>query len=144
MQPPTFADAVAPERSGFVDSFGLRLAVYEWGDPAAEPILMYHGMFDHGRGFDRLAPLLAERYRVIALDARGHGDSDWADAYAWHADIADVVNVMRWIGRPCFLLGHSKGGGQVIDAATAAPELARAVVNLDGFGPPPEGFHLRR
>lgn len=145
MNAPTFTDAVAPERIGFVDSFGLRLSVYEWGNPAAQPILMYHGMFDHGRGFDRLAPLLSDRYRVVALDARGHGDSDWAEGYAWHSDVGDVVNVMRWLDKPCFLLGHSKGGGQVIDAAIAAPELARAVVNLDGFGPPPEGFdHPRR
>jgi len=140
MQPPTFPGAVAPERRGTVESFGLRLAVHEWGDPDAEPILLYHGMFDHGRGFDLLAPLLADRYRVVALDARGHGDSDWAEGYPWPRDVDDVVNAMRWLGRPCFLLGHSKGGGQVIDAAIDAPELVRAVVNLDGFGPPPDGF----
>lgn len=137
-QPPPFSGAVAPERTTSVTSFGLRLCVHEWGDPEGEPLLMYHGMYDHARGFDLIAPLLSERYRVVSLDARGHGDSDWAEAYSWPADVGDIVNTMRWIGEPCHLLGHSKGGGQMIDAAISEPELARAVVNLDGFGPSPD------
>jgi pimeloyl-ACP methyl ester carboxylesterase len=36
------------------------------------------------RGFDLFAPLLAQRYRVVAIDARGHGDSDGADSYILH------------------------------------------------------------
>jgi pimeloyl-ACP methyl ester carboxylesterase len=137
LSPPTYPNAVAPERTHAVASFGLKLRVHEWGDPNGEPILLFHGMFDHARGFDLLAPLLSERYRVVSLDARGHGDSDWAESYSWPSEIADLVNVMRWLGKPSHLLGHSKGGGQVIDAAIAAPELTRAIVNLDGFGPPP-------
>ena len=95
MQPPSFPGAVAPERSRQVESLGIRLQVHEWGDPKATPIVLYHGMFDHSRGFDLLAPLLAERLRVIAFDARGHGDSDWAESYMWDLDVADVVNVWR-------------------------------------------------
>ncbi len=140
MQPPSLLDAVAPERTRQVESLGIRLQVHEWGDPKATPILLYHGMFDHSRGFDLLAPRLAEHLRVVAFDARGHGDSDWAESYAWDQDVADVVNVLRSIGEPAFLLGHSKGGGQVVDAAIAFPEEVLAIVNLDGFGPPPEGF----
>jgi pimeloyl-ACP methyl ester carboxylesterase len=140
MQPPSLPDAVAPERSRYVDSLGIRLQVHEWGDPRATPILLTHGMFDHSRGFDLLAPRLAEKLRVVAFDARGHGDSDWAESYVWDLDVADVVNVLRSIGEPALLLGHSKGGGQVVDAAIAFPADVLAVVNLDGFGPPPEGF----
>jgi pimeloyl-ACP methyl ester carboxylesterase len=97
-------------------------------------------MFDHGRGFDTLAPLLATRYRVVSIDARGHGDSGWADAYAWFADVADLANVIRSLGKPVHLLGHSKGGGQATDVAALYPDLVRQVVNIDGFGPSPEGF----
>lgn len=142
---PRFPEAVAPERRRRLVSHGVDLALYEWGDPAAPPVLLAHGMWDHARGFDLLAPRLAERFRVLALDARGHGDSSWADAYSWSGDVADLVNVLRWLGRPAHLVGHSKGGGQVLDAACAAPERVRSVVSLDGFGPPPEGFdHQRR
>ena len=43
------------------------------------------------------------------------------------------------------MLGHSKGGGQVVGAAVAVPDEVHGVINLDGFGPPPEGFdHHRR
>jgi pimeloyl-ACP methyl ester carboxylesterase len=137
---PDYAGAVAPERSGFFSSDGVRLRVDEWGDPAAPPVVLLHGAFDHGRGFDLLAPLLAPRFRVIALTSRGHGDSEWVHFYDWPNDVADVVNLLRSLGRPAHLVGHSRGGGQATDAAVWAPECVRRLVNVDGFGPPPEGF----
>lgn len=140
MQEPTYPGAVPPERSYDVESMGIRLRVHEWGDPARAPVLLCHGMFDHARGFDTLAPLLATRFRVAAVDARGHGDSGWADAYSWPADLTDLANVLRSLGRPAHLIGHSKGGGQATDVASQYPDLVRQVVNLDGFGPGPEGF----
>jgi pimeloyl-ACP methyl ester carboxylesterase len=73
MTPPTFPGAVAPERTRRFVSGGLSLCLREWGDPAAAPLVLSHGMFDHGRGFDLLAPYLAERFRVIAFDARATG-----------------------------------------------------------------------
>jgi hypothetical protein len=57
--------APSPERTRSVESLGLRLS--EWGDPACTPLVLCHGMFDHGRAFDLLAPLLAARFRVIAV-----------------------------------------------------------------------------
>jgi len=138
---PDHPDAVAPERQHWIPVQGPRLRVHEWGDPAAPPVLLTHGFIDHARGFDRLAPRLAERFRVLALDARGHGDSDWADSYVWPLDVMDIVRVLRWIDRPAHLVGHSKGGGQATDAAVVAPERVRRLVNMDGFGPPDdEGF----
>lgn len=136
----SYPGAVAPERSRDVASLGIRLRVHEWGDAQRAPVVLCHGMFDHARGFDTLAPLLVERFRVVAIDARGHGDSDWADAYGWLVDLADIASVLRDLGRPAHLLGHSKGGAQALDTACQFPELVRQVVNLDGFGPPPEGF----
>lgn len=145
VEPPSFPGAVPPERSRRLSSQGVSLQLHEWGDPNALPVLCTHGMFDHARGYDRVAPLLARSLRVVALDARGHGDSGWAESYVWDADVADIVNVLRSLGRPGFLLGHSKGGGQAVDAAIAVPDRVLGVIDLDGFGPPPEGFdHPRR
>lgn len=137
MEVPTCPGVVEPERSTFVPSGELRIHCCEWGDPDGEPLVLCHGMWDHARSFATLAPLLAERYRVVAIDARGHGDSDWADGYSWPCDIADIVRVARSLGRPVHLVGHSKGGGQATDSARAAPELVRKLVNIEGFGPPP-------
>lgn len=140
MPEPSYPGAMPPERSHDVQSLGIRLRVHEWGDPALPPVVLCHGMFDHARGFDTLAPLLATRFRVIGVDARGHGESGWADAYNWSCDLIDLANVLRWLGRPAHLLGHSKGGGQATDTAGLYPELVRQVINIDGFGPSPEGF----
>ena len=60
MSPPAHPEAVPPERSRWVQCGDVRLRVHEWGDSARTPVLLCHGMFDHGRGFDMLAPLLAE------------------------------------------------------------------------------------
>jgi pimeloyl-ACP methyl ester carboxylesterase len=144
-QPPAYPGAVAPDRSRRIDSLGVSLQVYEWGDPAAVPVVCAHGMFDHSRGFDLVAPLLARDVHVVAFDARGHGDSGWADSYVWDNDVADIIAVLRSLPRKGFLLGHSKGGGQVIDAAIALPREVVGVIVLDGFGPPLDGFdHPRR
>src|SRR5690349_9924664 len=132
----SYDGAVAPERTRELRVGPLRLHLSEWGDPAAEPLVLCHGMWDHSRGFDTLAPLLAERYRVVAVDARGHGESSWADAYRWVDDVADIGHVLRSLERPCHLVGHSKGGGQATDVACGWPELVRKLVNIDGFGPP--------
>jgi pimeloyl-ACP methyl ester carboxylesterase len=140
MTKPDYPGAVAPERSRFFATDGVRLRVDEWGDPSAAPVVLLHGAFDHGRGFDLLAPLLAERFHVLSLTSRGHGDSDWVDSYAWPSDVADAVRLLRSLGRPAHLVGHSRGGGQATDAALWAPDCVRRLVNMDGFGPPPEGF----
>jgi pimeloyl-ACP methyl ester carboxylesterase len=125
-----------PERQRALAANGVRLNLLEWGDPDAAPLLLTHGMWDHARSFAVLAPLLAKHFRVVAMDARGHGDSTWAGAYTWVVDVLDVIAVLRSFGRPVLLVGHSKGGGQATDAARAVPELVRKVVNIDGFGPP--------
>lgn len=137
MRAPTYAGAVEPEREAFVESLGLRVHVIEWGDPAAPPVVLCHGFWDHARSFAVLGPMLASRYRAVAIDARGHGDSEWAGAYSWPSNIHAVVSVLRWLGRPAHLVGHSMGGGHAVDTARSAPELARSVVSIDGFGPPP-------
>jgi len=134
---PPYPGVQAPDRSSRIESFGVQLNLLEWGDAAAPPLVLTHGMWDHARSFAVFAPLLARHFRVIAIDARGHGDSQWAGAYTWFMDVQDVVAVLKWVGRPSFLLGHSKGGGQAADAAMWAPDLVRKLVNIDGFGPPP-------
>jgi pimeloyl-ACP methyl ester carboxylesterase len=133
---PTYPGAVGPERVTTIESLGVCLNLLEWGDPQATPVVLTHGMWDHARTYAVFAPLLAAHFRVIAIDARGHGDSAWAGAYSWLVDVADVINVLGWVGRRGYLIGHSKGGGQATDAARAVPEFVAKMVNIDGFGPP--------
>lgn len=131
----TYPGARRPDRRATVASAGIPLAVYEWGDAAAPPLLVTHGGFDFAATFDLLAPLLADGgWRVVGWDQRGHGDSGHAALYSWEADVRDAVAVMDTLtSRPMPVLGHSKGGGLMLQLADAAPHRVSHLINLDGL-----------
>jgi pimeloyl-ACP methyl ester carboxylesterase len=133
-----------PDRSRWVSSAGLRIAVYEWGDPDAPVLLAAHGGFDFAGTFDVFAPLLAAGgRRVVAWDARGHGNSEKAPLYSWAADLRDAAAVLDSCfarapgtadrGERVAVLGHSKGGGIVLEMAHALPHRLTHLINLDGL-----------
>lgn len=136
---PTYPGARDPDRIRSVASDGLRINVSEWGDPVAPAILACHGMWDSARSFAVLGPLVADSgYRVVAIDLRGHGDSDWAQAYAWFGWVRDLVRVADTLPDRFYLLGHSMGGGLSNDLARFLAKRVVKLVNIDGFGPGPE------
>src|SRR5688572_8806016 len=59
----------------FVTVNGLKLHYVEWGDAQKPPLILIHGISRFARTFDHLVPAFVDRYRVIAYDLRGHGDS---------------------------------------------------------------------
>ncbi len=132
---PTFPGARRPDRHRWVDSGGLRIAVHEWGPEDAPPLLLAHGGFDFAGTFDVFAPLLAAGgWRVVSWDQRGHGDSDHAALYSWEADCRDALAVLDSTTRaPVPFVGHSKGGGVVMQLADACPHRLSHLVNLDGL-----------
>jgi len=127
--------ARAPERERSVDAFGVRIEVYEWGDAAAPPLLLLHGGFDFARTFDVFAPLLAEGgFRVIAWDQRGHGRSGQTQLYSWDADVRDAYAVLEATSSaPLVAVGHSKGGGVLMQLAQALPGRFQRFVSIDGI-----------
>lgn len=135
-----------PDRARFVDVTGARLRVWEWGDPAAPAVLCLHGAYDHGRMWDHLAPQIAGAgFHVIAVDIRGHGDSDrLRSGHVWAASVMDVARLARHYGPPVGLIGHSFGGGQALMVAATFLEQVRWVVNIDGLGPPASMFEEER
>jgi hypothetical protein len=70
---------------------GLRLHIQEWGATDSPPVMVVHGAFSHAHAWDHIAAALADRFRVIVPDLRGHGDSEWADDYAWERFPEDIV-----------------------------------------------------
>ena len=79
----------------------MSIAVHEWGDEAAPPLLLAHGGMDFARTYDVFAPLLADAgWRVVSWDQRGHGDSEHAALYSWEADLRDAVVRVRLRERP--------------------------------------------
>jgi len=132
----SFPGARRPDRRYVVDSSGVGIAVSEWGEPEAPPLLLAHGGFDFVGTFDVFAPLIAAGgWRVVAWDQRGHGDSAHAALYSWGADLRDVTAVLESLGDigPLPFVGHSKGAGVLLDLAEAMPHRVSHVVNLDGL-----------
>src|SRR5262245_57283789 len=130
-----YPGARRPDRRRDVDAWGVRLAVWEWGEPDAPPLLLAHGGFDFAGTMDGFAPRLAEAgWRVVSWDQRGHGDSDHTILYNWEADVRDALAVLdSTTRRPIPFVGHSKGGSVLVQLADGMPHRCSRLVNLDGL-----------
>ncbi|EKX60373.1 alpha/beta fold hydrolase [Streptomyces ipomoeae] len=124
-------------RDRFTVLNGLRAHYIEWGEPNGPAVLMLHGLRSYAQTFEPLAARLADRYRVIALDARGRGDSDWdpAGQYYTASYVADLEQFTDHLGLDRFvLLGHSMGGATAYVYAARHPERVRGAV-IEDIGP---------
>ncbi len=130
-----YPGARRPDRTRRVDSSGVGIATYEWGDPDAPAVLCVHGGLDFAATWDLLAPLLVDAgWRVVAWDQRGHGDSDRAALYSWDADLRDLLAVLdSTTDGALAMIGHSKGGGLIMQFGDAMPHRVSHLVNLDGL-----------
>jgi len=73
-------------------------------------------------------------WRVVGWYQRGHGDSAHTVLYSWDADLRDALAVLDSVGsQPLPVLGHSKGGGLMLQLAEARPHQVSHLVNLDGL-----------
>jgi esterase len=99
------------------------LNVVEDGDPSAPPILMLHGITSYSGTWEWLVPTLADRFRVLRLDFRGHGASDRAAGdYGPAGYVGDAVAVCDAIGQPVVVIGHSLGGATGAALAQQHPD----------------------
>jgi len=116
-----------------IDHDGITLHVAEDGDPAAPPLLLLHGITSFGGTWNWFVPELAERFRVLRLDFRGHGASERAIGHYGSAGyVGDVLAVCEQvIGAPCTVMGHSLGGITALAAIQQRPELFLAAVLED-------------
>ena len=123
-----------------VPGAGLNLAWREWNARApGDPIVLLHGITGSSNDWHSMASLLDGR-RVIAFDARGHGESDWdpGEAYAVDMHFADVATALAELEiERCILAGFSMGGGVAMLAAAALPERVAALAVIDAY-PHPE------
>lgn len=115
------------------------LRALQWGDTSLPPLLALHGWLDNAGSFARLAPLLADRHHVIALELPGHGHSDHLGAgssYHYMDYVRDVLAAADALQLPHYaLLGHSLGAGVASLVASARPEHVDRLFLIEGLGP---------
>jgi len=117
-----------------VQAGDVRLHYQEWGSESAPVILMLHGFGLSGHMFDEFAERAQHRYRLIALDQRGHGDSEWAKDgdYSREAFVRDLENFREALGLDRFvLMGHSMGGLNAVAYTAKHPDHVRALILVD-------------
>ncbi len=137
--------------SRFVQANGIRHHYLEWGDPDGAPLLMLHATGLCAWPWKPIARQLARRYRVLAFDQRGHGDTDASDkGYRFEYAGEDLAAIIETMGleRPR-VVGHSSGGLASIIAATLLPgrlgpvALVETRVSNDPATTPTQDLNLR-
>lgn len=132
-----------PPRARSTDVRGLKIHYLEWGERAAEPLVLVHGFLDHARSWepfvDALEKTSSKPLWIIAPDCRGHGDSGWVGAggyYHFPDYIGDLCSVVESLAiEKISLIGHSMGGTISFLYTGTFPDKVRKLVLVEGLGP---------
>ncbi len=126
----------------FFDGSKARLSYFEWGEPDAPPILLAHATGFHARVWDQTIAALPEGYRVIAVELRGHGRSEYTKPIdAWHSIARDVGELIQALSlRNHVGVGHSLGGHCITRIAHDLPDAFRRLVLVDPVLSRPEVY----
>jgi pimeloyl-ACP methyl ester carboxylesterase len=121
--------------SHFTDSTP-RLHYLQWNPSGRTTVVLLHGNSANAWWWEPVAREMPNGFRLLALDQRGHGDSEWVRPAAYTpADYAyDLVGFLRQViraGDRPILVGHSMGGLSTLAFAAQHGELARATVVVD-------------
>lgn len=129
----SFSSETVPQDK-YVDANSLKFHFLEWGDPSSPPMLLLHGFAQTCHSWDFVALSFSDRYRVIALDQRGHGDSEWAPDgdYTPETQQKDIAAIVDALGLDDFvLMGLSMGGRNSFTYAGNHTDKLKALVIVD-------------
>lgn len=119
----------------FIKINDLNLHYLDWGNRDMPPIVLLHGLCSNAHYWDFFSNSVSDEYRVLALDQRGHGDSDRAESYGPRGYVLDLDGFIEKLGlEKLTLIGHSMGGINAIIYAARHPEKVQALVIVD-IGP---------
>ena len=130
--------------SRYVDVGGIRLHYADWGGDGP-PLLFVHGDMRTSRSWDAVARDLLHRFRVLAVDCRGSGDSTWTDSgYRFSDRISDLSGFCDAIGlRDAVVVAHSTGAVVTTLVAHRSPGLFNRLVLLEPMIVVDEAFQRR-
>jgi len=133
LPPEWFTRALAiPCESRYVDAGGAAIHYLSWNEHETHKpgLVLAHGFRAHARWWSFIAPFFVERFRVVAFDFSGMGDSGNRDQYTEENYTRDLLAVIDAAGfdRPV-VVGHSFGGGRVLQACAEHPDrIGRAII----------------
>ncbi|HQS70377.1 MAG: alpha/beta hydrolase [Novosphingobium sp. 28-62-57] len=131
---------LGPTSNTFI-SQRLRLHYVDWGNADKPPLLLVHGGRDHCRSWDWTAEALREDWHIIAMDHRGHGDSQWTEDgnYRTMDLVYDVAQLIHQLDlAPVTIVSHSWGANTSLRYAGLFPENVRKIVAIEGLFPTPD------
>ena len=131
---------MAEPRALYLRCAGFEVHALEWGRADAPPVLMWHGLARNAHDFDVLARLLADEYRIIAVDQIGRGFSEWSctpDADYCLARYVEIAEALAdGLGLKRFhWVGTSMGGATGIRAASGRLKGRIASLLINDIGP---------
>ncbi|WP_324753577.1 alpha/beta fold hydrolase [Roseovarius sp. Pro17] len=97
----------------------------------APTLLIAHGLYGSARNWGVIAKRLSDTRRVVAVDMRNHGESDWQDTHSYADLAADLAEVCEALDGPVDVLGHSMGGKAAMTLALTQPELVNSLIVAD-------------
>jgi pimeloyl-ACP methyl ester carboxylesterase len=127
------ADRGVRYRDGYVTLADMRLHYVDYGG-SGEPVVALPGLFQNAHAFDAISHVIPPGRRLVALDMRGRGGSDWAppDTYSWSWYLRDLQRALTTLNlTPCALIGTSIGGALAMLHAMARPTQVTALVMND-------------
>ncbi len=108
----------------------MKLHYRELGE--GKPFVILHGLFGYSDNWQTHGKKLAEYYRVIMVDLRNHGHSDWSDDFSYELMMEDVKELCDDLDlKDIILLGHSMGGKTAMLFAQRYPELLEKLIIVD-------------
>jgi pimeloyl-ACP methyl ester carboxylesterase len=127
----SFEDATPPRHLTLAGAGGVRLHALDWGGDGP-PALFLHGGRLTAQTWDFVCLALRRRVRAVALDLRGHGDSDRSADYSFDSNVADIGAVLDALAWPkAHLVGMSFGGFIATHFAAAAPQRVSSLATID-------------
>src|SRR5262245_51247828 len=98
-------------------------------------MLLVHGFAGHALSWDVFAGAMAKHFRVLAIDQRGHGESEWAEEYGTEQSVSDLGRFIEALDvHRIVLVGHSMGGRNSIVYLSRQPEKIDKFILVD-IGP---------
>ncbi|MEE9274550.1 MAG: alpha/beta hydrolase [bacterium] len=122
-------------RSVYIERDGVSLHALDHGGEGKPILLLLHGAAAHAHWWDSIVPEFAGRFRSVAVDLRGHGDSGWAKDYTLEAYGEDLEAWLDWArreaGAPPHILAHSMGGAIALELHKRRPPDIRTLIVVD-------------